>query len=353
MKLYTGASAKAMDNVAERAAWRRPSARPTADTLDTMRRLEIKRQMDDADITTVRDLLDDAARTDGRRSLSDHLYLDLVNGGTDGFAALLATEPGHDHPSAYAQISRGNDVDVFELVVHPHHRDELAEIAPELLAAAREVVAADGGGTIVWWVDEPSPVHVELAERAGMREQRRLLQMRRPLPTGIEVTIETRSFRPGDDDEEWLRVNNRAFAGHREQGGWTLQTLRTRQAEPWFDPDGFRVHERDGRMAGFCWTKIHPAELGHEALGEIYVIAVDPDFHRLGLGTQLTLAGLESLADRGITNGMLFVDADNTAAVATYERIGFTVHSTNVAFEVDVAAADGDHAPHDIERARS
>ncbi|HUS43471.1 MAG TPA: mycothiol synthase [Ilumatobacteraceae bacterium] len=311
-----------------------------------MRCLEIKRQMASDDIASVSELLDAATRADGRRPLSDHLYLDLVNGGLDGFAGFLASEPGHDHPVAYAQISRGNDAYAFELVIHPHHRYEMATIGPELIEAAIDVVATDGGGHVNWWVFEPTSAHTTLADDAGMQRGRILHQMRRPLPTGLDVTIDTRAFVPEADDDAWLAVNNRAFAHHGEQGGWTLTTFRQRQQESWFDPAGFRVLDMpdehgNARMAGFCWTKVHEAAIGggDDELGEIYVIAVDPDFHGQGLGRQLTLAGLDHLARRGIGTGMLYVDADNAPAVRLYEQLGFHVYCTNAAFVADVGAA--------------
>jgi len=296
--------------------------------------------MEDDDIATVNELLDAAARADGRRPLSDHLYLDLVNGGHNGFAGLLASEPGHDHPVAYAQVSRGNDSYAFELVVHPHHRYEMATIGPELIDSAIEIIASDGGGNVNWWVYEPTSMHRQLAGDAGMRVGRTLHQMRRPLPTGIAVTTATRDFVPGIDDDSWLSVNNRAFAGHGEQGGWTLETFCQRQGEEWFDPAGFRVHDVDGRMAAFCWTKAHPATDTEPEVGEIYVIAVDPDFHGRGLGKQLTLAGLEHLSDMGISTALLYVDADNTAAVTMYERLGFSVSATYAAFVNEVAPSN-------------
>ena len=128
-------------------------------------------------------------------------------------------------------------------------------------------------------------------------------------------------------------MNNRAFAEHGEQGGWTTDALALRMAEPWFDASGFRVHDIDGRLAAFCWTKLH-YELD-PVVGEIYVIAVDPDFHGRGLGKQLTLAGLDSIAARGITEANLYVDADNVAAVGLYEALGFSIHRSRQAYAGD------------------
>ena len=211
----------------------------------------------------------------------------------------------------------------------------MADIGPELLTAALELVAQEGGGHVHWWVFEPTNAHVQLAASVGLHPGRRLLQMRRPLPLDVTSSTQTRAFVPGADEAAWLHVNNRAFAEHPEQGGWDLATLRSREQEPWFDPEGFRLYEEGDRLAAFCWTKVHHDQV--PPLGEIYVIAVDPDFHGKGLGRALTVAGLEYLAAQGVTVGMLFVDAENPAAVSMYRKLGFQIHRTDRAFVGDIA----------------
>ena len=173
------------------------------------------------------------------------------------------------------------------------------------------------------WAPRPTPEDDAAAKAAGMSEVRDLLQMQRPLPVGLAWSLQVRPFVVGQDEDAWLRVNNRAFAEHPEQGAWDRAALEKVLAEPWFDPRGFLLHEIEGRLAGFCWTKVHPEE--RPPLGEIFVIAVDPDFGGRGLGHQLTLAGLDHLCAGGLTVGMLYVDATNDRARRMYEELGFVV----------------------------
>ena len=71
-------------------------------------------------------------------------------------------------------------------------------------------------------------------------------------------------------------------------------------------------------------------------LGEVYVVGVDPVAQGMGLGRTLTVVGMDWLARRLADDAeptiMLYVEADNGAAVRTYERLGFTLHSTDTAY---------------------
>lgn len=260
------------------------------------------------------------------RGLSDHLWLDLLDGGGPGFLAVRATSDDGAEP-VYAQVSRAGGGAEFEVLGTD------APVVRDVAETALDAFAADGGGELTWWVDDPPTELAELAAGFGLAPVRALHEMRRSLPHERRSEIVTRGFRPGTPDEDaFLTVNNRAFAGHPEQSGWTRATLASRLAADWFDAGGFRLHEIDGRLAGFCWTKVHPASAADPELGEIYVIAADPDFAGRGLGTQLTLAGLDSLSDRGVATADLYVDAGNTAAFELYRKLGFHVHRTRTAF---------------------
>jgi len=182
-------------------------------------------------------------------------------------------------------------------------------------------------------------VHQQLASSVNFAIGRTVTQMRVNLPLSQDVLANTKeiencAFRVGTDDQSWLDVNNRAFSDHPEQGGWTKEILQSRQQEPWFSPNGFLLHHVDNKLAGFCWTKLHLET--QPVLGEIYVIAVDPEFVGKGLGRSLTVAGLQHLAKLGTTVGMLYVDIQNSAALNMYSALGFTSHHQQCAFVGDV-----------------
>lgn len=304
-----------------------------------MAHIDIKRRLATDEMSDIAELLSAVERADGQRPLSDHLWIDLRQGGRPGFTGLMAWEPGHDHMVAYCQVSRGNDSWLIDLVVHPHHRYEMSIIGPELLDEAVSIIRSEGGGHVHWWVFEPTTTHVEIAQKMGLHLGRSMKQMRVPLPLPAPITsplpaIETVPFRVGVDETAWLEVNNRAFAEHPEQGGWTTELLASRMSEPWFNPRGVLMLWIDGRLAGFCWTKVHLET--RPALGEIYIIAVHPDFAGKGLGSALTVAGLQHLHLVGTPMGMLYVDAENLRAVTMYSQLGFTTHHVQRAFVGDV-----------------
>jgi mycothiol synthase len=238
----------------------------------------------------------------------------------------------------YAQISRGVSKSwAVEYVVHPDWRERDYDLRADLVRAALEEIAQQGGGHVHVWVPMPTPADDAVAEALGLRRGRDLHQMRRPLPwDGKHSTISTRPFRPGEDEVRWLAVNNRAFRGHPEQGLWTLETIVDREQQDWFDSSGFLLHEIDGDLAGFCWTKVHD----EEQLGEIYVIAVNPDFQGRGLGKELVVAGLEHLGTGGLPTAMLYVDRDNVEARSLYKALGFFDDHVDRAYTGDIDGAD-------------
>lgn len=195
-------------------------------------------------------------------------------------------------------------------------------------------LAENSGPDATIWVHGTTPGRRAILEASGRTSNRTLLKMACTLPvipsdgSRASAGIETVAFST-DDIDDFVAVNNRAFSWHPEQSGLTTDAVRSDMAQPWFDAEGFRLHRIDGQLAGFCWTKIHAtddlADPADPRVGEIYVIAVDPPFHGRGLGKAMTLAGLDHISSLGIGVAMLYVESDNEAAVATYERLGFTV----------------------------
>lgn len=322
----------------------RPSraARRRTGSVLGVRRLETTRHLAHEQRRAVDALVDTVQAADGHAPLSDHLLVALHSDRSVSHATLVHDDDGL---IAYAQASRIGDSWIIGLVVRPDATASTTDIAVDAIAPLLDAIRDDGAGRVNWWIVDPTDAHAAAAARLGLDAGRELLQMRVALPVGAPTDIATRPFVVGVDEPAWLAVNNRAFAWHDEQGNWDLDTLAAREAEPWFEPGGFLLHERDGALAGYCWTKIHRDI--DPPVGEIYVIGVDPDLTGHGLGRALTVAGLDSMVQRGVHTGMLFVDGTNDAAIGLYTSLGFTIHRHDRAY----TALLDDTAPlHDTRR---
>jgi mycothiol synthase len=287
-------------------------------------RLSWHAALDSAQVDAVGELVAAARAADGLGPLSDHAALRVRHAATGTHHLLLDVD---GTLVGYAQLSDAPAAGTpasAEFVVRPSARR--AGYGAELLRALGDR-APDGFGV---WAHGQHPAAERLADASGFRRTRTLWQVRRPLtadlppvrwPTGVTV----RTFRVGTDEEAWLRCNARAFAHHPDQGSWTNDDLQLREEEPWFDPAGFFLAERPASgLVGFHWTKVHPPTDTEPAIGEVYVIGVDPDEQGTGLGKALLIGGLQHLKDRGLREAMLYVDEDNVTAMSLYERLGFT-----------------------------
>lgn len=319
----------------------------------------------------VRRVADAAQATDGVAPLSEQPLLWLTDPAAD-VRHVLARD-GAGELVGYAQVDvSARPRPTAELVVAPAAR--CAGTGTALLGAVRSVAAGRQGpvggdgeqvpvggvderGAVAVWAHGDLPAARALAASHGLAPVRELWQMRldlradgatdgpadaahgpgadpdaaapdpRPLPGGVRV----RAFVPGQDEDAWLTVNARAFADHPEQGRMTLADLRAREAEPWFDPEGLLLAERDGTLLASLWTKVHPPDAtSPEPVGEIYALGVDPDAQGLGLGGALTRLALEHLASRGLRTVILYTERENTAAVRTYVRAGFERSAVDV-----------------------
>lgn len=289
-------------------------------------------------------LVSDAEQADGVSPLDEQSLLQVRDpAATSGVDHLLALRG--EVLAGYAISTRADDGGRnAELAVHPAHRG--LGIGASLIESLQQHESA-----LHVWAHGNLPPAAALAARAGFTTSRVLWQLRRPLDESIEdpalpdgMTI--RGFVPGRDEEAWLAINAAAFAAHPEQGRWTRADLDARMSEAWFDPAGFLIAEvtaatvqspagglglTRGDIAGFHWTKVHDGGTP-DAIGEVYVVGVDPRAQGLGLGKTLTLAGLHYLREAGLGAVLLYVDDDNTPAMRLYERIGFTPYASDVRY---------------------
>lgn len=291
-------------------------------------------------LSAITELAAAAEAADGHPPFSEQTLVTLRTATTpDQVSTLLERDADGTLLGAAITVTEPDAEALVELAVAPAARRR--GVGSRLAAAAARGLA---GRPATAWAHGNGARAAALAARHGLTPVRELNTMARDLQDIPEPTlsegVSLRAFVPGEDEEAWLRVNAAAFAHHPEQGRMSLSDLREREDSDWFDPAGFllAVDEQDN-LLGFHWTKVHAATQDSPAVGEVYAVGISPEAQGRGLGKALTLAGLAHLAGTGLARVILYVDEDNTAAVALYRSLGFSPASVDVMYRADAVTA--------------
>lgn len=300
--------------------------------------ISVNKALNENQVNQILQLVIDSSETDGARPFSEHVEIHLRSGGDRSVIHLLAENSnkkivGYGHLDTTDLVAGPSG----ELVVDPNFRKQ--GIATQIVT---EMKALTNGQALRLWSHGDTPIARQFSEKMGFNSVRNIIQMRRSLFTPIEqfklpANYNLREFDSEFDIDNFIKLNKDCFIDLADQSSWTRKDVELRIAENWFSSPGFILLENDKRdLIGFCWTKIHGQDHkhekddghqhldhGHEPIGEIYVLGVNPENQGKGLGKSLTLWGLNHLRRCGLDSAMLYVDSNNQKAIDLYEELGF------------------------------
>jgi ribosomal protein S18 acetylase RimI-like enzyme len=188
---------------------------------------------------------------------------------------------------------------------------------------------------------------VRLWESLGFKLVRRFSLMTRDL-VGLQSDIEENMEvvlkplgRDADEDLETLnRLENECFKEHFNWRPNPLErTVYFVREDPFFKIQEWFFAILNGKHVGYIGTGIdesYNAEKNAKC-GWVLDIGVLKPHRRTGIGTKLVLHGMNLLKAKGMTVVMLGVDDWNvTKAMRLYEKVGFKVARTDVAYEKSI-----------------
>jgi len=189
-----------------------------------------------------------------------------------------------------------------------------------------------GGRAYASWVSQREGGADALLMGAGYAPLRYGFAMVRPnlddLPeTSLPLGLEMRPVE-ADHHRAIFAADNEAFRDHWGHHEATEDDLAATHASPDIDTTLWRIAWDGDEVAGGVLTWVYASE--NEAFGVrrgwLEHIFVRRPWRRRGLATAMIAFALAGLRERGMTEAMLGVDADNrTGALRLYERLGFTV----------------------------
>lgn len=306
-----------------------------------MHHVEVISRLEGERIDELEDLVAAAMAVDTHEPIGEHKFLRMRQG-DDLAIGFLAYEGerlvGYAHTLTFGEgVERRVSC---EMVVDPEYR--LGGVGGALMDHVIEHAESQGAHKLDVWSYNDTPASQHFASSYKLQDSRRLLHMHRhPGPPPVVASPEgasIRAFRPGEDDEVVLALNNRIFEGHPENGAWTIGDFHARTSQPWFSPDDLLMLEVDGKLAGFCWVKVEERR-DDGRMGEIYVIGTAPEYHGRGLGRYLLGEALRHLSGRDVRAVAVYVDQSNERAVALYWSFEFHHHHVDVLYSLPLPTA--------------
>jgi mycothiol synthase len=182
-----------------------------------------------------------------------------------------------------------------------------------------------------------------LFEGFGLKAVRYWIVMDRSLncdlpPVALPAGIRLRTFVPERDLETVWRVDNTAFRDHWNATDSTLEEFQHWLDKPYIRPDLWFLAEDEasGKVVGLGLNVIDPEHIARTGRQEGYIdtVAVLRAYRRRGLGSALLAKCLHALKEAGMDSAALDADAENpTGAIRIYERAGFRVRKTGIAYQ--------------------
>ena len=177
----------------------------------------------------------------------------------------------------------------------------------------------------------------------GMKPVRYFVNLVRPInnglpPAQVPAGFRLRTFGLEEDIETVWKVDNLAFRDHWGHTDGKLEDFVHWIKAPHFRPELWFLAEEEatGRIVGLGLNIIDPDWIAQTGRQEGYVesLAVLREYRHRGLGTALLVHSLHALRQAGMEGTHLHADAENlTGAMRLYERVGFRLRKTGIAYQ--------------------